>query len=205
MSRPKRTEAEVQWRRERILDASAAVFQRVGFAAATMEEIARESEYSTGALYNYFKGKEEIFVAALEQATARFDGVFAEAVPAGLDFEHRLRWRMARITEVAFATRGLIMVMNGGEGPPSLGAYAPRVQQCEAQAPQLWEALLAEGQSEGCLRVDLAPRMLAEALMGMVKGVLAPMIVAPHPPTLDVLQSATARLIDLFLHGAQHR
>ena len=203
MPRPKRTEAEVQWRRERILAASAAVFQRVGFAAASMDEIAREAGYSTGALYNYFKGKDEIFVAALEQMTTQFEAVFSAEVPEGVDFEARIRWQMMRLNEVVFANRGLIMALDGGDGPPALGAYAPRVQDCQSKGPQMWLGIVGLGQAEGTLRTDLSPEFLSFALLGMFKGALLPLLVATEPPTLEALHQATSRLLDLFLDGAR--
>jgi AcrR family transcriptional regulator len=52
--------------RRRLLEAAAAVFARRGFAAASMEEIAREAGYSTGAIYWHFEGKDDLFLAMAE-------------------------------------------------------------------------------------------------------------------------------------------
>jgi AcrR family transcriptional regulator len=49
--------------RQRLLEAAAAVFARRGFAAASVEEIAKEAGYSTGAIYWHFSGKEDLFLA----------------------------------------------------------------------------------------------------------------------------------------------
>jgi AcrR family transcriptional regulator len=53
--------------RRRLLDAAAAVFARRGFAAASVDEIAREAGYSTGAIYWHFKGKDDLFLAMAEE------------------------------------------------------------------------------------------------------------------------------------------
>lgn len=53
--------------RQRLLDAAAAVFARRGFAAASVEEIAREAGYSTGAIYWHFDGKDDLFLAMAEE------------------------------------------------------------------------------------------------------------------------------------------
>ena len=53
--------------RQRLLDAAAAVFARRGFAAASVDEIAREAGYSTGAIYWHFKGKDDLFLAMAEE------------------------------------------------------------------------------------------------------------------------------------------
>jgi AcrR family transcriptional regulator len=52
--------------RQRLLEAAAAVFARRGFAAASVEEIAKEAGYSTGAIYWHFSGKDELFLAMAE-------------------------------------------------------------------------------------------------------------------------------------------
>ena len=52
-----------QLTRQRLLEAAAAVFARRGYAAASVEEIAREAGYSTGAIYWHFEGKDELFLA----------------------------------------------------------------------------------------------------------------------------------------------
>src|SRR5918912_2274858 len=58
--------------RERLLRAAARVFARRGFRAASMEEIAAEAGYSTGAIYWHFEGKEDLFLAmAAEFAVER--------------------------------------------------------------------------------------------------------------------------------------
>src|SRR5918999_4290675 len=53
--------------RRRLLDTAAVVFARRGFAAASVDEIAREAGYSTGAIYWHFKGKDDLFLAMAEE------------------------------------------------------------------------------------------------------------------------------------------
>ncbi len=54
-------------RRERILDAAEAVFQRTGYAASSMDSIAQESGMSKRTLYKLFKDKEAIFAELIGQ------------------------------------------------------------------------------------------------------------------------------------------
>ena len=49
--------------RERLLRAAEEVFASSGYAAATMAEIASVADISTGNIYRYFKGKDELFYA----------------------------------------------------------------------------------------------------------------------------------------------
>ena len=50
-------------RKEQILDAAAEVFSRKGFDKARMDDIVEKTGLSKGALYWYFKSKDEIFEA----------------------------------------------------------------------------------------------------------------------------------------------
>jgi AcrR family transcriptional regulator len=55
-----------------ILDAGRKVFARIGFEAATVRDIIRETDLAAGTFYNYFKSKEEVFEAIAEDSTHRF-------------------------------------------------------------------------------------------------------------------------------------
>lgn len=54
-------------RRAQILEAAAVVFGRQGYHGARMDDIVRQSGLSKGALYWYFKSKEELAVALVHQ------------------------------------------------------------------------------------------------------------------------------------------
>ena len=121
----KRRKARERTRHRReILDAAERVFAVRGYRAATMEEIARQSEFSVGSLYNFFANKDtlyeelmnsigEAFLAEMAQRVLRLDSpmeALRALVELRLDFldRHRgffrmvleesagARWRVAR-------------------------------------------------------------------------------------------------------------
>src|SRR3954454_20910517 len=55
-------------RRREILDAAATCFTRRGFHQTTMQDICEESKLSPGAVYRYFRSKEEIIEAMCSRA-----------------------------------------------------------------------------------------------------------------------------------------
>src|SRR5215471_3378202 len=75
---PRITEERREARREQILDAARACVLEHGLEAVSMEMIIARSGLSTGAVYRYFKGKDDI-IAATVIATAREVG--AAVVP----------------------------------------------------------------------------------------------------------------------------
>ena len=69
--------------REELVASAAAVFAERGFHGASLEQIAREAGYSTGAIYWHFGGKDELFLAAFETYALTRVGEFAEISEAG--------------------------------------------------------------------------------------------------------------------------
>lgn len=80
MTAPSRRAANRNAQTARILDAALRVFSRVGFAGASMEAIAAEAGITKPTLYNYFTGKEALFVAMM---SARRDNMLAPLARPG--------------------------------------------------------------------------------------------------------------------------
>jgi len=53
--------------RETILLAARRVFSELGFATATVRDIIRATPLASGTFYNYFKSKEEVYLALRDQ------------------------------------------------------------------------------------------------------------------------------------------
>lgn len=70
--RRSRREQRKEETRSELIAAAATVFARRGFHGASVEQIAREAGYSTGAVYWHFSGKDDLFLAVFENyATTR--------------------------------------------------------------------------------------------------------------------------------------
>jgi len=106
--------------RERLLRSAAKVFARRGFQAASVEEIASNAGFTKGAVYANFDGKEDLFLAMLDERfaerraamerTAASDAAPEEQVRAGGgDFAHYLtadpEWQRLFFEMAAHATR----------------------------------------------------------------------------------------------------
>jgi AcrR family transcriptional regulator len=72
-ARAQRRVREKEARRRSILDAAAAVFLEWGIHASTMDQVAERAELSKGALYLYFRSKQEIGLALLVEASRRLN------------------------------------------------------------------------------------------------------------------------------------
>jgi AcrR family transcriptional regulator len=79
-SRLGRKEREREQHRQEFLRAAERVFVRKGFHEATVEEIAQEAEFAVGTLYNFFKGKEELYDRIFENLIREFTSELDEKV-----------------------------------------------------------------------------------------------------------------------------
>jgi AcrR family transcriptional regulator len=78
LERPETAQADDESaKRRQIIDGARAMFLARGFDAASMNDIARAAGVSKGTLYVYFKHKEELFEAIVEQEChAQAEGIF---------------------------------------------------------------------------------------------------------------------------------
>lgn len=63
MGTKERKEREKNFRRHQIQNAAKEMFLLKGFRSTTMEDIAKKAELSTGAIYQYFKNKDELYAS----------------------------------------------------------------------------------------------------------------------------------------------
>ncbi|WP_209241616.1 TetR family transcriptional regulator [Streptomyces oryzae] len=84
-ARPRRRQARGERRMAQILDASAAVFARVGYEKATTIAIAAEAGISPGSLYQFFRNKHAVAQALADRFVAQLREAHREAFDA-IDF-----------------------------------------------------------------------------------------------------------------------
>jgi len=63
-----RKQRETELRKQIILEAAEKLFLSNGYENTTMDDIANDAEFSKGTLYNYFKSKEELYLAISTKA-----------------------------------------------------------------------------------------------------------------------------------------
>src|SRR5262249_42863420 len=81
---------ERQARRRRIQESARAVFTERGYAGASIELIARAAQLSVGAIYLYFRSKEDLYVSLIEDTLTVFDVEMAQ-IRGHAEISNRLR------------------------------------------------------------------------------------------------------------------
>lgn len=67
-------------KRQEILQSAHACFAKKGFEASTVDDIVAQSGLSKGAIYNYFKSKDEIYLALMDGQTRESGTKFAKGI-----------------------------------------------------------------------------------------------------------------------------
>lgn len=73
------SQAHLDARRRQILDGATRCFTRNGFHATSMQDVLKEADLSAGAVYRYFRSKEELIAAIAEETFVLIRGAFEAA------------------------------------------------------------------------------------------------------------------------------
>ncbi|MEV0798769.1 TetR/AcrR family transcriptional regulator [Kribbella sp. NPDC050281] len=171
---PKVTEEHRVARRAQIVAAARTCVVEQGFHKTTMADVIRESGLSAGAVYGYFKSKEEIVAAIAEEALGTVDELFEKI----LTTEHPL-------TPLAALEAALNHAVTIAERP---GGDVTRVAvQAWAEAlhnPAIldiaggkylllrehFEDVVRRAQADGTVDPDTDPKYIAQVMFGMLPG-----------------------------------
>lgn len=149
---------------ETVTDAAVRVFNRLGYEAASMEDVARETGLTKSSLYYHVSSKEELLGRALERAFSRLLGVLEEAGARTGTPLARLRHLVYRgvIVTLEFVQEVELLQRIKGNTPTERDAMARR-RRFDDEVVKLVAAAAAAGE----LRPDVDPGLLTRLVFGM--------------------------------------
>ena len=103
-------QARGQRTRQRLLDAAAEVFDRIGYHAARVDDIVAAAESSHGTFYLYFTSKEDLFEQLMSETATELYALIGDLAPVTNSAQGRaaLRAWLARVSE-AYARYGRVI------------------------------------------------------------------------------------------------
>ncbi|MEA2150025.1 MAG: hypothetical protein QOD69_1855 [Solirubrobacteraceae bacterium] len=114
-------EVRLEVQKQRLFDAAATVFSRVGYADASAEAISRQAGMSKATFYEHFANKEECLVALFRYASGIVIATLvAAARGAGGDYRERHRAGLRAILKIVDANPSMaqtMLVETMGAGP----------------------------------------------------------------------------------------
>ncbi|MCX5042706.1 TetR/AcrR family transcriptional regulator [Aldersonia sp. NBC_00410] len=171
---PRVSEEHLERRRQQILDAATRCFARKGFYNTSMQDVFAEADLSAGAVYRYFKSKDDLIAALASTASADIRAVMAEAI------------RRDPLPTPAELIATLAQWIKSQHGPESRLRLAPQAWTLALVDPtagafvgnairgirDMWREYAQQMQAAGWLPDDADLDAIASALFGLLPGVL---------------------------------
>ncbi|HEV3284204.1 MAG TPA: TetR/AcrR family transcriptional regulator [Solirubrobacteraceae bacterium] len=185
--------------RERLLAAARRVFARSGFHGASVEEVASEAGFSTGALYSNFDGKEDLFLVLMEREIDEHAREIADAVSARSSVSERARGGAQQwMTMIEREPEVLLLFMEFWAYGVRDAGVRPKVAARFAQVRELLTRLIADSALEFDLELDIPAEQLAVAIDALADGIARQKLADPEAVPDELM----GRVIALLLAGA---
>jgi AcrR family transcriptional regulator len=184
-------------RRQRLLQSAAALFSRWGFDKTSMDEIARETGISKGAVYLEFPNKDALFKAVLHQELARY----AEDCLSRFE-QDDASWNFARLVEhslAAVAANPFIKALMMRD-QRIFGSFLWRDKELFGMAIAMRAELFSLLQQAGTVRDDIPAATLAYIVSVTGYGLIAGDELVPEERKVPF--EAAIRAWGLLLEGA---
>jgi len=171
---PRVSQAHLDARRRQILDAARRCFVRNGFHATSMQDVLAEANLSAGAVYRYFRGKDEIIAAIAGEAVAEVAGVldvaFGADDPPPLDEVLGAAFlAIERIDAEQGFARLALQVWGEAVRSPALAEMirgeVPRLRDTLARLVRVY-------QDRGLMAADAPAEQVAQVLVGLLPGLV---------------------------------
>ncbi|MEU6829047.1 TetR/AcrR family transcriptional regulator [Nocardia beijingensis] len=169
---PRVTEEHLERRRQQIMDAARRCFARKGFYETSMQDVFTESGLSAGAVYRYFKSKDELITALATETTVALRIAIDQAI-------HRdpLPTPAELITVIAEE----VVRRSGPDGPVRLAPQAwalalvhpgaaVMVRETMLAMRALWVTYADRMRDKGWLPEDADVDAVAKAIIGLLPG-----------------------------------
>jgi len=152
---------------EEIVDAAAKVFQRKGYHAATVQDIADAVGILKGSLYHHLKSKEDLLYLVVKEPMAEMYAAMAEIAGSGLPAAEKLRRAILAHLE-GFDRHYPHMFVYVREREEMKRLYRERLNVSPKQYEGYWQRILREGVKSGEFRPDLDVKVVSYGLLGML-------------------------------------
>lgn len=159
--------------RRTIVAKAAPLFNRLGYAGCSMQDIMAATGLEKGGLYRHFASKEELATEVFRYSVERVLGARFDGLPGIEGAVQRLRFFIDRFAEMNSTIPGGCPVMNtaidADDGNPALRRLAQ-------QAVRAWKESIAQivkaGIEQGEIRSGTEPRRIANVIIATLEGAL---------------------------------
>jgi AcrR family transcriptional regulator len=201
-----RRNREKERRRETILKAARRDFMKKGFKAVTVDSIAQRAQLSKGAIYLYFRSKEEIYAQVLIRDIEKFHDRVADIFHGG-DTASAVLVRFAQIyTEFFLNERELFRILMTFMVQPNPLNISEQINDHIIRTTnktigiieRIFQNGIERGEFPGCRNI----RQCRNALWGLLNGIIALHVFTGREETREErIRSTISGGLDIFLRG----
>lgn len=195
----RRTKEEAAVTRATVLKAGLSVFSAKGYAAATLDDVAKAAGVTRGAIYWHFKGKADLYNTLVEEFSARGAAVVQAAVAEGgtlLDILRRVFISQCELIEDDPEARAVmeLALFKTGHDPELLSGRKKQVEAGNALIAGIADAMRM-GIKQGILREDIDPTDMARGFIAFENGAIQQWLASPKSFSLKKSAESFAEIL----------
>jgi AcrR family transcriptional regulator len=203
---PKRTRANGEPRvgrrpipmlRARILHSAMELFGDRGFDDVPIDEVAARAGVGKGSVYRQFGSKEQLYAASVIEGFVQLRGQIETALGSASSLPERIGTIVRHTLSFFWNRRQFFVLLRDPAKLPR--AQEIRYRRERGQLSYLISGVLREGAAGRVIRNDLDFDLLAESLLGMMRGINR------YKASHVKLEDAVHAVVTTFLHGSMVR
>lgn len=201
----RRTKADANLTRDRLLDAAEKLFQAQGVSRTSLAHIATEAGTTRGAIYWHFKDKADLFNAMMERITLPLEDALRRAGTEPTEGQDPLDAVYRVIQEALYKTahdaqtgRVFDIACHKTEYVEELRAVSERRSRVIKAAIEMTEKAISESAAQHRVLLPLPPHTAAQGLHMLVDGLIQNWLL--EPGSFDLEQTGQ-QTIDTYLRG----
>ena len=187
-----------------LLKTALSVFSAKGYAAATLDDVAKAAKVTRGAIYWHFKSKADLYNTLIQESSARGAVIVQQAIAEGgtlIDILRRIFVRICTVIEENKEMRAVmeLTLFKTGVDPDLQTGRKKQIEEGNALLQGITEAM-RQGIAQGMLRKDLDPADMARAFIAFENGAIQLWLLSPK--SFSLKRSAES-FADVLVAGLQ--
>jgi len=200
----KRTKEEAAVTRATVLKAALSVFSAKGYAAATLDDVAKAAKVTRGAIYWHFKSKADLYNTLTQELSTRGATVVQQAIAEGgtlLEILRRVFVRQCALIEDDKEARAVmeLALFKTGLDPELQAGRKKQLEVGNALVEGIASAM-QQGIAQGDLREDMDPVDMARAFIAFENGAIQLWLASPKAFSL---KESAESFADILIAGLQ--
>ncbi len=183
--------------RARILHSAMELFGEKGFEDVPIDEVAARAGVGKGSVYRQFGSKEQLYAASVIEGFVQLRAEIDQALSQADSFPERITAITHHTLSYFWTRRQFFVLLRDPSKLPR--AQEIRYRKERGQLSGLIGLVLREGAGAGLIRDDLDFDLMAEALLGMIRGIQR------YKTERVTLENAVHTVVATFLDGSLNR